>query len=124
MELFIHKHKSAKHIQDEFHECYPFLKIEFLKTAHENKPKFMNHQYVQDVNELIAALPDGKEIQINIDNNRTLAQVKKDFSDMLGVLTQFFRKSGNVWIETSLTDDWTLERQNKEGELLSSPFHS
>jgi hypothetical protein len=30
-----------------------------------------------------------------------------------------FRKSGKTWLETSVTDDWTLKRQNEEGMELS-----
>jgi hypothetical protein len=37
-----------------------------------------------------------------------------------GLCVQVFRKSGNHWIETSLTNSWTLEQQNREGFELSS----
>ncbi|MNF16790.1 hypothetical protein D3C80_2199700 [compost metagenome] len=46
--------------------------------------------------------------------------VEKDFWEKLGLSAQIFRKSGNLWIETSLTDDWTLARQNDEGFQLSN----
>jgi len=44
--------------------------------------------------------------------------VEKDF-ESLGLFAEVFRKSGNVWIETSLTNDWTLQQQNLEGEEIS-----
>jgi hypothetical protein len=35
---------------------------------------------------------------------------------------QVFRKSGNVWLETSATDAWSLKQQNQEGMDLSTEF--
>jgi hypothetical protein len=32
---------------------------------------------------------------------------------------QVFRKSGNAWLETTVTDAWTLDKQNQEGIELS-----
>ena len=46
-----------------------------------------------------------------------------DLTALLGFSVLMFRNAGNVWIETSLTEDWTLEKQNKEGELISFQFH-
>jgi hypothetical protein len=37
-----------------------------------------------------------------------------------GLSVQVFRKSGNVWLETSATDNWTLRQQNNEGAELST----
>ncbi|MFZ9982087.1 MAG: hypothetical protein ACO3FI_08660 [Cyclobacteriaceae bacterium] len=45
--------------------------------------------------------------------------MKEEFKSATGLLVKIFRKSGNVWIETSLTDDWTLERQNEEGKSMT-----
>jgi hypothetical protein len=39
-----------------------------------------------------------------------------------GIHVQLFRKSGKVWINTSVTSSWTLEEQNKQGEVLSNAF--
>jgi hypothetical protein len=34
-------------------------------------------------------------------------------------MAQVYRKSGKIWLETTVTDSWTLEEQNKQGESLS-----
>jgi hypothetical protein len=31
-----------------------------------------------------------------------------------------FRKSGNLWLETTMTDDWTLQQQNDHGYEIST----
>jgi hypothetical protein len=37
----------------------------------------------------------------------------------LGLYVQVFRKSGKVWLETTATDNWSLYKQNEEGQELS-----
>ena len=33
-----------------------------------------------------------------------------------GLSAQVFRLSGDVWLETTSTDNWTLEEQNSTGQ--------
>jgi hypothetical protein len=42
----------------------------------------------------------------------TVGELEQSFRDIYGLATQVFRKSGNNWIETTETVDWTLEKQN------------
>jgi hypothetical protein len=45
--------------------------------------------------------------------------LEKVFQDNLGLYVQVFRKSGKVWLETTATDNWSLFKQNEEGQELS-----
>ena len=36
--------------------------------------------------------------------------------EKLGINIQLFRKSGNVWLQTTTTDHWSIAQQNKEAE--------
>ncbi len=56
---------------------------------------------------------------VNINGERTIAELEEEFKARFDLPVQVFRKTGNVWIETSLTQDWTLAQQNREGETLS-----
>ncbi|MEO8960476.1 MAG: hypothetical protein ABI325_01255, partial [Ginsengibacter sp.] len=58
---------------------------------------------------------------IDIDKSRTVAELEKEMYEKLGVAMQVSRKSGNIWLETSFTDDRTLELQNEQGEVMSRP---
>ena len=106
-------------LQKEFNTLYPYLKLEFFKSyAPRNKilqkaEKINPHELVQRVTRLY------KPVSICIDYKRTVAQIVVDFGDILGLSILVFRKSGNLWIETSLTDSWSLEKQNKIGESFS-----
>ena len=107
MELCIEKGKPIKDIQKEFNELYPFLKIETLGKGQPLK-----------------VVPDEKIsdncLYINVNAERTVAELEGDFSNYYNLLIQVFRRAGSLWIETSLTHDWSLEQQNREGELFSN----
>lgn len=60
--------------------------------------------------------------EIDIDSRWKVSEVEELFAREAGLYVQVFRRSGSLWIETTFTDDWTLEQQNREGELLSADF--
>ncbi len=121
-QLWIDIDSTINSIQQEFNACYPFLKIGFLKSCFGGMalPK----------GPLLSDLESSKKLDrghlgttINIDKKRTVAELEKDLESLFGMPALVFRRSGNVWVETSLTEDWTLEEQNKEGEQISFHFH-
>ena len=121
MKLYVHKESSIRSIQKEFSDCYPFLKVEFYKNYSKGQP--LPKALILTPSELtknIGLLHHG--LAININKSRKVFEVEKDFENLSGMSALVFRKSGNVWVETSLTDDWTLEEQNKEGEQISLHF--
>jgi hypothetical protein len=96
---------SFQHIQDEFNKRYPFLRLDFMRLlVGEERP-----------------LPARQRAEgtIDIGGYRTVGQVLKDFEEIFGFSMMVLRRSGKVWIETTLTADWTLEQQNREGENIS-----
>jgi len=48
-----------------------------------------------------------------------VARLEEEFLEKTGLRVRVYRRFCNVWIETTLTNDWTLEQQNSEGKLLS-----
>lgn len=119
MELRIDSETKIKDIQKEFNAFYPYLKLEFFVNPHpENKPSPKAEKINPDkgIKELTWFQESGR---INMDSKRTVAQVENDFWETFGLSAQIFRRSGNIWIETSLTDNWTLDKQNQAAELLN-----
>jgi hypothetical protein len=108
MEMCIEKGKPIRDIQKEFSEFYPFLKIELIEKS-------------QPVAKVVTGSDfNGGCKHIDISAGRTVAELERDFREKFDLPIQVFRRAGNLWIETSLTHDWSLEQQNKEGELFSS----
>ncbi len=120
MNLIIDNNSKLSDIKKQFSEVYHFLKIEFFKKPHaENKLSLEMDKITSDKTIVMISKFEGSVI-IDINKNKTVNQLEKDFWDKFRLSVQVFRKSMNMWIETSLTDAWTLERQNSEGEIFST----
>ena len=116
MKLFIEKDSLAEDVKNIFTAYYPFLKIEFYKNP------LIKSLYKKETIPvhlpLIQQIKKQSEAVINIERNKTVAELENDFLS-IGLKAEVFRKSGNVWVETSLTNNWTLQQQNAAAEELS-----
>jgi|SRR5689334_5210000 hypothetical protein len=119
MKLFIEKDSLAEDVKNIFTAYYPFLKIEFYKNP------LIKSLYKKETIPvhlpLIQQIKKQSEAVINIERNKTVAELENDFLS-IGLKAEVFRKSGNVWVETSLTNNWTLQQQNAAAEELSKHF--
>lgn len=112
--------KKISAIQKEFNDEFPFLKIEFFNHAHKThrgSPK------KDIINSGLTLKQSGKKAsngEIVLKENMKVSELEELFQSLFGLSVQIFRKSGRSWIETTVTDDWTLARQNEEGKELSS----
>jgi hypothetical protein len=124
MFLGIEKETRILDLQKEFSSSYPYLKLEFYRSpASRNKilQKAEKINPVEAVKKLTRLYEPGR---ISIDPKRTVTELVGDFWELFGLSVLVFRKSGNLWIETSLTDSWTLEKQNMIGESFSNSSDS
>ncbi len=118
--IVVDESQTIESVQKKFNSAFPFLKIEFFKDSHiigsGSKKKRM---YESASIKLINLNKNFKRGRISIEANRTVANLESDFQKQFGLSIQVFRKSGKVWLETSVTDSWTLDEQNKEGLRFS-----
>ena len=120
MKITINDRRKIFAIQEEFFRVFPFLKLEFFAKPHRpgaaSSKKLIKHSS--------KTLGECRTIHNNgiltITPEMTVTGLEQNFSDIYGLGVQVFRKSGNVWLETTMTDGWTLEEQNRQGESLSS----
>jgi hypothetical protein len=117
MDIKISNEKSVGEVQKEFRSVFPFLKIEFFKKNGTDS-KSRAHT-IPEKTRIGIIRSIGNPGHINIDPDRTVEEIESDFFKQMGLVVQIFRKSGNVWIATTLTDQWSLDRQNHAGELMS-----
>ena len=117
MELRIENETSVSDLQKQFNTYFPYLQLEFF-TAMKISGKPQKTVRVSP-NQLIGLLPGiYQPVQLSVNGETTVGDLLKRFKD-IGLNAQVSRRSGNLWIETTFTDDWTLERQNKEAILFS-----
>ncbi len=119
MKLHIEDKRTISEIQEEFTASFPFLKLEFFKKPHETGE-------ASPLNEMIPAESTfGEHRTISTEGDMivtadmTVEEVESGFQKTYGISAQVFRQSGNVWLETSATDKWTLKEQNEQGEFMS-----
>ncbi|TAL63294.1 MAG: hypothetical protein EPN85_00565 [Bacteroidetes bacterium] len=119
MKIQINDKRKIFAIQEEFGKTFPYLKIEFFAKPHRvggaSSKKIMKHPS-KTLGECRTIHSDGI---ITITSGMTVADLEQNFRDIYGLSVQVFRKSGQAWLETTVTDGWTLEKQNQQGEMLS-----
>jgi hypothetical protein len=119
MKIHISNKKKIAALQEEFNHAFPFLRLEFFSKPHYaydgNSRKYLISDYetIGDFNKI------DKSSSISISPGMKVEELEKIFQDIFGLFVHVFRQSGKVWLETTMTDDWTLDEQNKQGEELS-----
>lgn len=113
--MTVNNQKSILQIQEEFGTRYPFLKLEFFKNSHNvfegnARPEIIYKKQLTHLH---------KVGEIIINDDMTVAELEQKFKEQFNLNVQVFRKHGNSWIETTVTDNWTLQKQNEEGKILS-----
>jgi hypothetical protein len=115
--------RTIAEVQKDFSKVFPYLKLEFFDTPHKsNEASHKSKMYSHD-KLLKACRQKHTDGSIEINEFETVSALESKLWDKFGLSAQVFRKSGNLWIETSLTDSWTLLRQNEEGREFSSLKH-
>jgi hypothetical protein len=92
--------------------AFPQLKLAFFSKTHQknkgNNAKFL----ISDHKSLLGDLPGFRaEGLLSIEPHLRTWEVEKMIEDETGLHVQIFRKSGNLWLETSKSDDLTLAEQ-------------
>jgi hypothetical protein len=106
-------------IQQEFNREFPYLKLEFFSRSHtKGMPTSIN--YMIKPGKSLGEFGFGnKESEIEVYGSKTVSELENEFKNRFSLNVQVFRKSGRIWLETTATDDWTLDSQNEQGKELS-----
>jgi len=121
MDIYISEEAVVGDIQKRFSECYPNLKLAFCRNPHKKgacSPK----------NEIVPPETPVDKIRmvhnfgwLDISNYRMADAVEHDFSREFGLNVQILHRSGDLWLETSRRDSWTLEELNMAGRPVKRP---
>ena len=107
--------KTLHEVQMEFSKLYPGLKIEFYSEEHDLQRTSPSTQQL-DTSNLIGDVRDIHETQeLVIKPNDTVGEIEGTLKNLFGLNVQIFRKSKELWLQTSATDGWTIEKQNLKG---------
>ena len=119
MEIIINDHRKIKAIQEEFSTMFPYLKIEFFAKPHTKGGGSSKKLMKSNSKTLGQCRVIHTKGHISIVPTMSVGDLEEMFRDRYGLSAQVFRKSGRSWLETTATDNWSLEKQNAEGESIS-----
>lgn len=107
--------KLISEVQREFNTAFPYLKLEFFQDKAgdgQNGIKFSGRR-IGDFQNTIAdgSLDVWPEMKVN--------ELEKTLKEKFRLNAQVFRRSGKLWLQTTMTDNWTLKKQNEHGMELS-----
>lgn len=122
MKITINDKRKVFAIQEEFNQAFPYLKLEFFAKPHVFGGGSARALLMQNSKAIGECRTVHRKGHITITPQLTVAELEQRFSDVYGLAVQVFRKSGKIWLETTVTDGWTLEEQNNQGEALSKAF--
>jgi hypothetical protein len=117
MKIRIFREQTISEVQEAFAKAYPFLKLVFFTKPHKafkgSHAKFL----IEDRGIKLASLEkQPKDGVLYLEPEMPVWQVERLFEEEFGLHVQVFRKSGNTWLETSVTDSMSLEQQNAKGK--------
>ena len=121
--LRIDSSQTISGVQKQFNDLYSFLRLEFFRQppvsgAGNAKNKMITYDMkLRDIQNIV------KAGEIKVSNQILVSELENQFEKEFGLYVQVFRKSGKIWLETTATDNWTLEQQNEEGKSLNEQLN-
>lgn len=120
MEILISDSRTISEVQRDFSKEFPFLKLEFFDAPHKTEKALPKSKIFTHDKKLAACRKQHINGKLKVEKDEKVSDLENELWKNFGLSAQVFRRSGNLWIETSLTDSWTLEQQNREGLEMSS----
>lgn len=120
MNIILNPNKPISSLKKDFNILFPYLKIEIFNKPNTSGEASAKNDMLKDEEIINKYSTINEPTILEIHPSNTVSQVEKMFEKTCGLSIQIFRKSGKLWLETTITDNWTLKQQNEHGELLSS----
>ena len=112
----INKNLTVSEVQKTFNGAFPNLKIEFYTKEHQANEGSPLKATIDSSLFLEEVQPNLSSGTIDLDASKTVAQFEQEMEEQFGLHIQVFRKSTDLWLQTTATDQWTLKIQNEKGE--------
>ena len=119
MKIHINDKKKISAVQKEFSNAFPFLRLEFFSKPHHALDGTSKQYMVAESKTIGDCRKIHNNSSISITPAMRVEELETIFNKIFGLFVQVFRLSGRVWLETTITDDWTLAEQNQQGAELS-----
>jgi hypothetical protein len=118
IKLVLTKEGRIGDIQETFNTAYPYLKLDFHSSNNLN-PSFPKRNLLPGTSLASAGLKKQGEIELR--KEMPVYELEQSLKNLFGLNTQVSRKAGMIWLETTKTDNWSLQKQNEHGREISIP---
>lgn len=119
MEIILNDSYKLHEIQKIFNEHFPYLKLEFFNIDTAKDKRFSSENLIKQTNKTLAEVRHiHRAGYLSINGHQKVRTLESHFANDFGICTQVFRKSGDTWLQTTSTDEWTLSEQNKMAEEM------
>jgi hypothetical protein len=102
-------------IKEEFQLLFKNLKIEFFRLHHMDGQGSPGSDLFNDNLKIRDIITSEVEIDFDIKPEMEVYELEETFFQLTGLNIQVFRYSAGLWLQTTATDHWTLEKQNEKG---------
>ena len=102
-------------IQRQFTKVFPGLRLSFYEKAHnsfEGSQAATTYAPTRTLGSIQPALKPGT---LTLNPALTVAELEAALEQQFGLHVQVLRRSNQLWLQTTSTDGWTLEVQNRKG---------
>ena len=114
MKLTITDKKKLSEIQNEFQKAFPYLKIEFYKHLHDEGEGSKKNDTADNTKTIFEIKNEKVDASINVKGDLTVTEFEPAIAEVFKMGAQVFRKSGDIWLQTTATDHLTLDEQNQK----------
>lgn len=114
--LILDPKASFESIRTQFRKKFNYLDLQCFKKKHENKEGSRKKLMYEPDTRLSELMNVTHSVSVSFHPTDTVKLFEEKIKDISGLNIQVFRKSGKLWLETTVTDNWTLQQQNEEGE--------
>jgi hypothetical protein len=120
MVLRIAPNKTISEVLKDFNAVFPYLKMEFFSNKAYEKQDFSPASIIPHSRKLAECQASiNKDEELEISEGMKVMELEKELKEKYGLNALVFRRSGNLWLQTTMTDHWSLQKQNQHGKELS-----
>ena len=132
MKSNIARQRLLKEVQEAFTKAYPYLRIDFTRGRDGRAVRTLSSSGDADAAASLLP-PDEQEVvrsvaekllwgELGLSDDTKINEVEVLLQYEFGLPAQVLRKSGNLWLETRMTQHWTLRQQNDHGYEIAQGF--
>lgn len=126
MDIIFNEDTTLAEINKAFQGHFPFLKIQFYESKIDPiKGIEVAGDPVKNYNMSVHDLLHGRIAEgLSMNGHLKVRSFENMWHEKAGIWIQVFRKSGNIWLQTTVTDEMTLSEINRLGEEMNSPLEN